>query len=343
MRILIIGGTQFIGLALVNRLVAMGHEISVFHRNPVPDSFPGNIHHILGDRLHLKKFKQEFRQFAPHIVVDMIAMVEKDAKDLMDVFRGLAERVIVISSQDVYKAYAVLIGLESGPIVPVPIPESGMLREKLYPYRGEQLRQPEDPLKRWDFYEKLLVEKTVMNDPDLPVTILRLPMVYGPNDGQYRFYDLIYRMDKGRSIIMEDKYAQWCSTYGYVENIAAAITATIDNSRSINQIYNVGEPDFLSMKEWGELIGNVMGWTGKIVVLSSDQLPASLRPKINTKQNTTVDSVKIREEIGYQEHVSREDALRLTIDWERRNPPHRKLVTESDLKIEDDVLAIYNK
>ena len=41
MRILVIGGTRFIGPPAVRRLVEMGHEVTVFHRGQsVPAAFP---------------------------------------------------------------------------------------------------------------------------------------------------------------------------------------------------------------------------------------------------------------------------------------------------------------
>jgi nucleoside-diphosphate-sugar epimerase len=33
-----------------------------------------------------------------------------------------------------------------------------------------------------DAYDKIEVEKAIMNNPDLPGTVLRLPMIYGPGD-----------------------------------------------------------------------------------------------------------------------------------------------------------------
>src|SRR5689334_6663635 len=50
MRLLILGGTVFLGRALVDSALARGHEVTLFHRGKHnPDLFP-NVERILGDR-----------------------------------------------------------------------------------------------------------------------------------------------------------------------------------------------------------------------------------------------------------------------------------------------------
>lgn len=51
------------------------------------------------------------------------------------------------------------------------------------------------------------------------------------------------------------------------------------------------------------------------------------------------DSARIRSELGYQEPVGREEALRQTIAWERANPPVRIDSDQFDYAAEDASLA----
>jgi nucleoside-diphosphate-sugar epimerase len=104
MRILVIGGTRFIGPRVVGRLVASGHEVAVFHRGQTVASLPGVVRHVRGDRRRLPDYAPEFRRFAPDVVVDTIAFTEQDARSLTRTFRGLAGRAVVLSSGDVYRA-----------------------------------------------------------------------------------------------------------------------------------------------------------------------------------------------------------------------------------------------
>ncbi len=51
MNILVLGGTQFVGRAIVDQLLAKRHEVTLLHRGKTnPELFP-NCHHILGDRV----------------------------------------------------------------------------------------------------------------------------------------------------------------------------------------------------------------------------------------------------------------------------------------------------
>ena len=50
MRVLVIGGTEFIGLHLVRALWRDGHSVTVFNRGHRLDRLPPGVHVITGDR-----------------------------------------------------------------------------------------------------------------------------------------------------------------------------------------------------------------------------------------------------------------------------------------------------
>jgi nucleoside-diphosphate-sugar epimerase len=262
----------------------------------------------------------------------MIPATEQQARSVMSVFNTIAQRVVAISSQDVYRAYGRLIRIEPGPVEPIPLAEDAPLRQKLYPYR-ERAGGPNDDLYH---YEKILVERAVMSDPKLRGTVLRLPMVYGPGDPQHRLFAHLKRMDDGRpAILLDEGLAHWRWTRGFVENVAYAIALAVGAERAAGRIYNVGEADALSMAEWVGEIGQVAGWRGKVVIVPRDRLPAHLMVDINTDQHLVVDTSRIRNELGYDEPVSREEALKRTIAWERAHPPDEKLSEKGDSAVED--------
>ena len=176
MRILIIGGTGFMGPRVVRLLHEQGHTVIVFHRGKTEADLPEDVQHIhCGDasngveliewRTHfLPHYANEFQRLAPDVVLDMTAVGEQDAQVVVDTFRGVTQRLVVISSGDVYRAYGRLLRTEPGPPDPVPLTEESPLREKLYPYRGETLRELDDPLRVRDFYEKRHVSADREND-----------------------------------------------------------------------------------------------------------------------------------------------------------------------------------
>ncbi len=67
----------------------------------------------------------------------MRPLVERDALAALATLRGATGRVVAISSVDVYRAFARLIGTEPDEPDPTPLTEDSPTRERLYPYRGD--------------------------------------------------------------------------------------------------------------------------------------------------------------------------------------------------------------
>ena len=189
MRLLIIGGTGFIGPFVIQALAEQGHDVAVFHRGVSRPPLPAGVREILGDQRELAKSAPEFRDFSPDVVVNFILSSERQAQTTMDVFRGIARRIVALSSGDVYRAAGILHGTEPGPFQPMPLTEESDLRTKGQTYSKEAMELVRQRL-GWvdDDYDKIPVERAVMSDPELAGTILRLPMVYGPGDDSHRLF-----------------------------------------------------------------------------------------------------------------------------------------------------------
>ena len=333
MRVVVIGGTNFIGPHVVRRLVDGGHEVTVFHRGRTEAELPEGVRRVEGDRRMLEEHADELRRLAPEVVLDMIPMNERDAREAIGVFRGVAGRVVAISSGDVYRAFDITRGLHPGPPDPVPLDEEAPLRDRLYPYERPGIEE----------YEKILVERAVIGDPHMPGTVLRLPMVYGPGDDMNRFFPYLKRMDDGRpAVLLDEGMARWRWTRGYVEDVAAAVTLAVTDGRAAGRVYNVGEADAPTEAEWVEEIGRAVGWGGRVVGLPNGDLPPHLAREYegaNFGQDWVVDTSRIRRELGFEESVPREEALRRTVAWERENPPREFDPAEFDYAAEDGALG----
>ncbi|MCZ6631805.1 MAG: NAD-dependent epimerase/dehydratase family protein, partial [bacterium] len=115
MKILVLGGTRFIGAFTVRRLVELGHRVTVFHRGKTNSSILPDVEHVNGDRKNLDTFRDTFKKMSPDVVLDMISFVQSDAQNFMTTFRGITSRAILISSGDVYRAFGIMLGTEQGP------------------------------------------------------------------------------------------------------------------------------------------------------------------------------------------------------------------------------------
>lgn len=338
MRILLIGGNGFIGRSVVTALQRDGHSLAVFHRGTMTP--PAGTHHIQGDRSQLSGSANDLIRFGPEVVIDLVISSGRQAEELMNVFRGAARRVIMLSSMDVYRAIGVANGTEDGPLQELPLTEESELRRTLHPYSCDGLKAMREffPWVTND-YDKIPAEHAVMNDRELSGTILRLPMVYGPGDSLHRFAPVVKRIKHGRRrIILAETLAAWRSARGYVENVAAAIALAATDDRATGRIYNVCEEPAFSELEWAQKIAGEMQWEGKFVVLPVEHTPPHLTKPGNTAQHWIASSARIRHELGYEEPVTIEEAIRRTIRWEQEEPFAGSFLAQFDYASEDAAL-----
>jgi nucleoside-diphosphate-sugar epimerase len=309
MRVLMLGGTGLTGPFVVRRLAALGHEVAVFHRGQHGAELPGvrQVYGSAADPPH------SLRSPAPDVVVHMWAMTAAHANTFLEVFRSYAGRAVLISSCDVYRAFGRLKRTEGGPPEPIPIAEDAPLRESRYPYRGAK----NVPLDCSDDYDKILVEETCRAQTELPVTVLRFPAVYGPND-YHRFRQWLQPMfDGAPELKVQDSVAAWRWTHGFAEDVAEAVVLAATNERAAGRTYNVGEERTPTWAERIAELGRAAEWSGRIVPAPAEELPEAQRVALNLSQHLVTDTRRIRGELGYREVVPREEGYRRTIAWER--------------------------
>jgi nucleoside-diphosphate-sugar epimerase len=275
------------------------------------------------------------------VIVDLILSSGEQARQLMSLSRELTERVVAISSMDVYRAWGVLHGVEPGDLQPLPLTEDSQLRSvrRLYPPETIKMMQG---IFAWvdENYDKIAVEECVMNDARLPGTVLRLPMVYGPGDPLHRWFPLLKRFADGRSsILIADDFAAWRGPRGYVENVAHAIALATISDRAAGRIYNICDEPSLPELAWQMRIATQANWPGKFVVLSRSQTPKHLLLPGNAAQHVVASSERIRAELGYKEPVEIDEAIRRTIAWEQKNRPSTINPQQFDYPAEDAALT----
>src|SRR5262245_29507021 len=338
MQILLIGATGFIGSYVTLELQKLGHRVCVFHRGKTPIT---DTEEIIGDRKCLAGNTRDFSRFAPDVVVDMVLSSSDQAEQFMNVFRGLARRAVVLSSMDVYRAAGVLHGTEPGPLQDLPLTETSEVRENRHVYPAASVKALQSVFD-WldDEYDKVSVEQTVQNDPALPPTVLRLPIVYGPGDRLHRLFPILKRIADGRrSLLFAADAAAWRGSRGYVENVAHSIALAATLDQAAGRVYNVSEPTTFTELEWAGLVAKTAGWQGGFVTLPAEKVPEHLRNPGNRAQHWVASSQRIREELGYAELISLDERLRRTIAWERQNPPVQVDSRQFDYDAEDKALA----
>jgi len=325
-RILVLGGTGFVGRHIVHDLVGSGHEVCVFHRGEHEPALAASVRHVHGVFRELREHLDELRSFAPEVVVDTVPYHDKCGHGVLH-FGGVAEWGVVITSGDVYRAFGRVWGSEPGRPDAVPLTEEAPLRERPSPDLGEEI----------DF-DNVEVERAVGRG-EIPTTVLRSSAIFGPGDPFHRLYRYVKRMDDGRpTIILDARLAEWRWSRSYVQNVAHAVALAAVTRSTAGRTYNVAPASTLSEKAWVTAIAAAHGWSGTIVAVPPDVLPEHLRVPFNTEQDVVLASSRIHEELAYDEPVRLPEALARTIEWERAHPPPFSPAA-FDYDAEDDVLA----
>jgi nucleoside-diphosphate-sugar epimerase len=317
MRVLVVGGTGFLGSRVAARLSNLGHEVAVYHRGVTEPGLPFGVRHVhsANAALPVLAFPEELTGIAWDVVLATSPIGARDAGALMSAFRGVARRVVALSSGDVYRAYETLMSPDARPLEPMPLAEEAPLRESFLPYRESPGLPP-----HLAEYEKIFVERAVMSDPALPGTVLRLPAVYGPGDPHHRLRPFWRRMDRGLpSIVLGRSQAAFRWTHGYVDDVAEAVVLAVTRERAKGRIYNVGEARAPSTQERIEAFGMAVGWKGRVVAVDDASLPVHLRQASapSFRQDLVYDTARIRGELDWKEVTAPEEAFRRTAAWEK--------------------------
>ncbi len=262
-RALVIGGGGPIGQAVVRAFIARGDQpLWTSRQTSAPEG--AECGHIQVDRNQPGDIAQVVRDQKIETVIDMVAHAEASTLPLMSTLQGVLRRYVLVSSGDVYRNYGLLHRREAGEADPSPLDETAPLRSTRFPYRGAIARAEDAPDRWMDDYDKIPIESAVRG-MTCDWTILRLPMVYGPGDRQRRFRWAIAPM-VSRSPVLEAPKAwlDWTTTYGFIDNVAAAVAHSANHPGAANGTFNVADEPAMTHREWIERYRLATGWTGSV-------------------------------------------------------------------------------
>jgi nucleoside-diphosphate-sugar epimerase len=319
LRVIVFGGTRFIGRAVVEELAAAGHELLIVHRgNLEPDVMPP-VKHLHAERMELGAHHDELAAFAPDAAIDCRALTRADSEAVLEALPPDL-RLVVISSIDVYRAFGALN--DDGETDPVPLDESSPVRPTRYPYRGKA--------PGLDDYDKLDVEDVYLARG---ATSVRLPMVYGPHDYQLREEFILRRLRAGRDRIPFGS-GSWLACRGYVKDIAHGVHLVMKTPEAVGQVFNLCEDRTYSMRMWSRMILDAAGSSAELVPVTEELLPEDLKPTGTMSQHIACSAQKARSMLGWTTSDPAE-SLQTTVRWHLANPP-----ANPDLDFSADNLAL---
>lgn len=181
---------------------------------------------------------------------------------------------------------------------------------------------------------KLLGEDAVRAASDLfPITIVRPPAVYGPRD--YALYELFKTMAQGFSPTI-GRYDKQISLV-YVKDLAEGIILAGESDASIGRAYFISSEEVYSWRAVAELVAETIGCRARPIAIpravaygmamAAEAAAALLRkpPVINRDKVTDLSQrcwgcsiERARRELSYSQQVPLEVGLRETVDWYKR-------------------------
>jgi nucleoside-diphosphate-sugar epimerase len=227
MRILIMGGTRFIGVHLCRVLVAQGHEVVLFNRGNNPPPVNG-VAQIKGDRRDPEQLRQTLKDEEFDAIFDNNGRELSDTQPLVELFNGKIQQFVYVSSAGVY------------------LPSSQM------PHRETDAVDPNSRHKGKFETERYLAQSGI------PWTSIRPTYIYGPhnyNPLEAWFFD---RLARGRDIPIPGN-GQFITQLGHVEDLAIAMAKTLITPAAIGQIYNISGDRYVTMDGLALACAEAMG------------------------------------------------------------------------------------
>lgn len=227
-RILVIGGTQFIGKLLVKELTRAGHEVYVLHRKP-RHSFGRRVHNLVADRNNAESIRKAIGAVRFDCVYDNAydwergttgAQVEATAQ----IFDGKVARYVFMSSVAAYG-------------------------DGLNHHEGDALA-PDDhpsPYAR----NKAMSERALFRmhqRTGFPIVTLRPPFVYGPDNPFYRepfFWD---RYRAGRPVILPSD-GHRLMQFVYVQDLVDLALRVIELRNAVGHAFNTANARAVAQHE----------------------------------------------------------------------------------------------
>jgi nucleoside-diphosphate-sugar epimerase len=321
MRVLVLGGTRFVGRAIVARLAAADHEVLCVHRGTHGhDDLPA-AHLLVRDRRELPAHRDAITGFSPDAIVDVSNSSGEDAETALAAIPEAA-RLVAISSCDTYRAFASLhAGRQTDAL---PLTEASPVRE---PGDGPQ-------------WGNLDVEARYTERGG---TVLRLGAVYGTGDYQRRFDFVLRRVRAGRTRIPIGS-GTFLFSHVDVADVADAVALVLSESATHRQegsagvegqVFNVAESATWPYLARAERVLAAAGSAAELVQVDDARLPADLAITGTLSQHLLVSSAKLRAAVGWRDRDA-EAALERAVEWYQQHPPDPE---NSDFSADDTALA----
>jgi len=237
MKVLVMGGTQFNGLALVWDLDRTGYDVTVLNRGNTSAKLPRRVRRLFADRTNPDQIREVLVPEEFDCVYDISAYQPKDVELMVDIFRDRIDHYVFVSSTVIYAATNLL-----------PITE----------------RHPVDRTDHQTAYglNKLRCEDILLHEyraNGFPASIVCFSMVFGPRniipDREQRMF---MRLLKGKPVFIPGD-GTTVGQVGHVYDQARALRMMMQKPQTFGRRYNLTGGDAFTDEGYVDTFGEVLG------------------------------------------------------------------------------------
>lgn len=259
MDVLVIGGTRFIGKAIVRRLLDRGDRVTIFSRgNRRPDFWP-RIRHVGGDRTSESDFRSGLSGQTFDTVIDTTCYTAADARLAVDVLGGQTSKYLMASTISVYGGIGHALEWRD--------PGDRSLPDRCYelvdlrshvPIREDALDLGTVP---WELdpqineyaQNKRQAERVLSEAAEFPAVRLRIPITMGPGEPGRRLWWYLQRVLDGEDLMLRDGGMNMLQL-GFTEDIAQAFIDAMLAPDTAGRVYNIGQPEIMTLTRFVNLV-----------------------------------------------------------------------------------------
>jgi 2'-hydroxyisoflavone reductase len=250
MKVLVIGGTLFIGRFLVEELLKAGHEVAVLHRKPKND-FRKRVENLVADRNDAAGMRAALAGRRFEAVFD----------NVYDWDRGTTAAQVQATTQlfDRISRYVFMSSVAA-------------YGDGLNHYESDALApddHPESYVRNKAMTERMLFR--LHQRTGFPVVTFRPPYIYGPQNPFYReafFWD---RLRAGRPIVIPGD-GNRLMQFVYVKDLVQACVRALDNPGAAGEAFNIGNARPVTQVELVRTLAKVAGKQPQLVRVPREQI-----------------------------------------------------------------------
>lgn len=221
MKVLVIGGTLFVGRALVQALVKAGHDVSILHRK-TEHNLGRKVGNLTGDRNDADSLRRALAGHKFEVVFD----------NVYDWQRGTTAAQVEATAKACGSRLARYVFLSS----------VAAYGDGLNHHEGDALAPDDHP----DTYvrNKAMSERALFRMHQrygLPVVTIRPPYIYGPGNPYYREQFFWDRLRDQRPIILPGD-GRRLMQFVYVKDLVAASLKCLDEPAAVGHAFNIANP-----------------------------------------------------------------------------------------------------